>query len=53
MALEIQHQLMHDGELHNVTVKIACFNCKGLRSSLYDAKSLCETHDLVFLQETG
>ena len=39
-------------DCNNVTIKIACFNCKGLRSSLHDVKSLCETHDLVFLQET-
>ena len=39
-------------DCNNVTIKIACFNCKGLRSSLFDVKSLCETHDLVFLQET-
>ena len=37
---------------NNVTIKIACFNCKGLRSTLHDVKSLWETHDLVFLQET-
>ena len=50
MTLEMQHQLMED--CNNVTIKIACFNCKSLRSSLYDVKSLCETRDLVFLQET-
>ena len=40
-------------DCNNVIIKIARFNCKGLRSSLHDVKSLCETYDLVFLQETS
>ena len=37
---------------NDITIKIACYNCKGLRFSVHEVKSLCETHDLVFLQET-
>ena len=37
---------------NDVTIKIACYNCKGLRSSVHEVKSIRETHDIMFLQET-
>ena len=33
-------------------IRIATYNCRSLKSSLMDVRSLCSTHDIVFLQET-
>ena len=52
IAVKMQYQLICDGGLQKRHHKRGIFNCKGLRSSLYDVKSFCETHYLVFLQET-
>ena len=35
-----------------ISLKFASFNCKGLKSSIGDVVSLCENHDVIFLQET-
>jgi exonuclease III len=33
-------------------LKIVSYNCKGLKSSIDDIRNLCETYDVVMLQET-
>ena len=33
------------------TLKIVTFNCHGFKSSVNDVLSLCETYDIIFLQE--
>ena len=34
------------------SLKIASFNCKNVKTSVNEIKLLCESHDIVFLQET-
>ena len=49
MAKGMKHQIMHDGVLQRCHHKHCMLQ---FRSSVHEVKSLCETHDLVFLQET-
>ena len=44
--------IMHNGSVQWNLLKFASFNCKGLKSSIGDVVSLCENHDVIFLQET-
>ena len=33
-------------------IRVATYNCRSVKTSMADIKSLCDNHDLVFLQET-
>ena len=35
----------------NLVLKIVSFNCHGFKSSLSDIRSLCNSYDIIFLQE--
>ena len=36
----------------NISIEVASFNCKVLKSSINHLASLCENHDIILLQET-
>ena len=36
----------------NTTLNLCTFNCKNVNISVPELKSLCNSHDFVFLQET-
>jgi len=36
----------------NNHLRFCCFNCRSLKSSLKELIQLCDTHDVIFLQET-
>ena len=36
----------------NTELKIASFNCKNVKSSVPEINLLCQSHDIVLLQET-
>ena len=36
---------------HTTDLKICSYNCRSLKSSVYDVIKLCESHDIVCLQD--